>query len=161
VRCCSHVSNEIRHSVRERIEYYCQFIGWNRIAAVESAQGCQYLTFAGAQFNLLLAHWFGLASWEADDIVLTTPSPVDFSRLPDDLSEFINRIALPAHDSSSLFQDLLPAILHKQELRSIWLNTPVFSRSLRRLRAARVTRLPFTCIEEFSSASSFRTHDKM
>lgn len=113
---------------------------WNHIPFACDAHGYHYFTFAGQVMNGAAARWLGVRSFEAGEVELVTDRQVDFSELPQDIAELelfaCQSMQLP--DSLTVFQALLAPELLNREFAEIWHKTPVFRRSLSRLRAARI-----------------------
>ena len=51
-------------------------------------------------------------------------------------------------DNLTIFQSLLPLSLLQQEFVDVWLKTPVFARTLERLRSATLITVPFAEVAE-------------
>ena len=129
--------------VAERLRRH---VGWDRIAVARDGAlySYHYFTFAGRLMNSVIAQWAGLASYEADDIMLRSDAPIDFAQLPCDpgeLQAFAARI-LQMPDDLTIFQNALPSRLLAQELVDTWTKTPVFGRSLVRLHSAQQHLVP-------------------
>ncbi len=121
-----------------------RYVGWDRIPTARDGLGYHYFTFAGQVVNGAIARWSGSPSFEAGEIELVTEQPIDFAALPEDPSE-LERFAcetLRLPESLTIFQLALPPELLERELAEIWRKTPVFQRSLSRLRRARVLPAP-------------------
>jgi ATP-dependent Lhr-like helicase len=114
-------------------------VGWERIGASKGGYGYRYLTFAGRAVNEAIARWAKVHSFGVDDLIITSSDPIDFTFLPDDPDELTAYalVGLQQPLSLSIFQELLPARLLKRELTDVWLRTPVFARTLSRLKHAR------------------------
>jgi hypothetical protein len=98
----------------------------------------EYLTFAGIQFNKLLAVWSGADQRLATEVLFVANGEVDFGTLPRSMTGFLDLFAQVevAREQLSIFQDLLPRDLLGLEGSDVWLKRPVHSRTLQRLRAA-------------------------
>ncbi|HEY8744531.1 MAG TPA: hypothetical protein VIU62_15660, partial [Chloroflexota bacterium] len=110
-----------------------------------------YCTFAGAAMNRVLAAWAGAGRFAAGNIVLRCDEPIDFSQLPTDpeeLSHLAAGQALRTPEALTLFQMALPPHLLARELADLWRQTPVFARSLMRLRHARLVQAPWEVLAE-------------
>lgn len=122
----------------------------NRIPLARDQSDYCYLTFAGKLVNGVVARWARLSSFDAGDIMLRAREPINFSSLPTDpgalQSIAIEVMQIP--DNLTIFQSLLPVELLELELIDIWLKTPIFARSLKRLRQARVAEVPMAEVVE-------------
>lgn len=127
-----------------------RYVGWDRIPTSRDGLGYHYFTFAGQVVNGAIARWSGSPSFEAGEIELVTEQAIDFSALPEDASELepfaCQTLRLP--ESLTIFQLALPPELLERELAEIWRKTPVFQRSLSRLRDARVLPAPIDDLQE-------------
>ena len=121
------------------------YLGRDRLPVARDSRGyfC-YVTFAGRLMNRVIAQWAGLGWYEADDLVLRTVDRLDLSRLPTQPSalEDIAAQAMQLPDDLTVFQSLIPRELLMRELVDEWNKTPVFTRTLNRLRRAIVTNTP-------------------
>ncbi len=127
------------------------FIGWDRLAvATEEGGDYSYCTFAGVAMNRVLAAWAGVGRFAASNIVLRCEDPIDFSQLPADPEELSHLAgqALRTPEGLTLFQMALPPHLLARELADLWRQTPVFARSLLRLRHARLVQAPCEALAE-------------
>jgi ATP-dependent Lhr-like helicase len=133
--------------VAERLRRY---IGWDRIPMALDERGYHYFTFAGQVVNGVIARWANLASHNASEIVLRTSQPIDFSKLPTNSFELRAAATEAMHvpENLSIFQQLLPGELLERELVDVWLKTPVFSRTLERLRNATIVQAPLSELVE-------------
>jgi hypothetical protein len=126
------------------------FLGWDRLPVVhdEGGEYC-YVTFAGAGMNRVLGTWAGAGRFDVSDIVLRSEDPIDFAQLPaePEVLATIAGNALRPPDGLTLFQMALPPALLAAELADLWRKTPVFARSLARLRQARPVRTPWEALE--------------
>ena len=127
------------------------FVGWDRLAVATAEGGdYSYCTFAGAAMNRVLAAWAGVGRFAASNIVLRCEDPIDFSQLPADPEELSHLAgqALRTPEGLTLFQMALPPHLLARELADLWRQTPVFARSLMRLRHARLVQAPWEVLAE-------------
>jgi len=133
--------------VAERLRRY---VGWDRIPVALDERGYHYFTFAGQVVNAVIARWAGLRSYDAREIVLRTSQAIDFSKLP--TKSFELRLAateaMHVPENLSIFQQLLPDELLERELVDVWLKTPVFGRTLERLRNAAIVQAPLSELAE-------------
>lgn len=135
-----------------------QHVSWDRIPVGRGGvlNHYYYFTFAGRLVNSVIAKWAGLSSYDADDIVLKSDAPIRFSRLPDDPSALqgfaVQSLQVPV--DLTIFQSILPIRLLEQELADIWAKTPVFARSLARLRSARIATVPMEDLAALSNEVS-------
>jgi ATP-dependent Lhr-like helicase len=97
-----------------------------------------YFTFAGRILNEVIAIQSGSTGYRASEVVLESADQVDFAGLPADVATLLP-IALPllsVPDGLTVFQQLLPTALLDRELSELWLKSPVYARSLLRLRTS-------------------------
>jgi ATP-dependent Lhr-like helicase len=141
---------ELRAWLLGRIEQLHQLVTWDCLPMAFYHQSYYYLTFAGQVMNTILARWFRLESYQAGEIMLRTDRPLDVSRLPSDVGELkeIASQVMRVPDNLTVFQALLPPDLLKRELIDVWLKTPVFARSLDRLRTGTITMVPMADVAE-------------
>lgn len=118
-------------------------VGMERIGVSKEIHGYSYLTFAGEVMNEVIARWAKVDDFRVDDLMIMSARPIDFDTLPDDLNELASdaEVALERISSLSIFQMLLPRRLLVRELIGIWLHTPVFTRTLSRLKHAEIVPL--------------------
>jgi hypothetical protein len=117
------------------------YVGWNTLPVARDPHGgYHFVTFGGRVLNNVIARWAGLASYEAEDIVLRADREIDFARLPAEPRELSDLAALTLQipEELTVFQNMLPIKLLVRELRDIWLKAPVYLRSLERLGRARM-----------------------
>jgi ATP-dependent helicase Lhr and Lhr-like helicase len=142
----NHIASETRSWFVPLAERLRQHVAWNRIplAHAPGDYNYHYFTFAGRLVNGVIAHWAGLSQYEAEDVVLRSHMPIDFSRLPTDPTELQGLAArlLQIPDDLTIFQNVLPSQLLERELVDAWIKTPVFKRSLTRLQGARLHTAP-------------------
>ncbi len=133
--------------VAERLHRY---VGWDRIPGALDETGYHYFTFAGQVVNAVIARWAGLTPHDAKEIVLRTSQPIDFSKLPTNSFELRLAATEAMHvpENLSIFQQLLPGELLERELVDVWLKTPVFGRTLERLRNATIVQAPLSELVE-------------
>jgi ATP-dependent Lhr-like helicase len=144
-----HMAANLRSALLTLAAQLRPYVGWRRLAvAVDDGGSYHYATFAGAAMNRVLAAWAGLGRFTAGDIVLRSDVPIDFSQLPinpEVLADFAGH-ALRTPDGLTLFQMALPPQLLAAELANLWRQTPVFARTLLRLRQARITPMPLEAL---------------
>lgn len=103
-----------------------------------------YLTFAGSTVNRVIVEWAAAVDAAVDDFIISTPSAIDFGRLPGSVEqlsmEAVSAISDPR--DRTLFQNWLPANLQRSELLGEWLQNPCFQRALARLSRAAVCLVP-------------------
>ena len=124
-------------------------VGQARIPFARDADGHHYFTFAGQVVNGAIAQWSGASTFDAGDIRLVSDQPIDFSLLPGtaDLESFAcQSLYLP--ENLTIFQAALPPRLLELELGEVWRKTPVFARSLARLRAAKIIPVPLSEVSD-------------
>jgi len=132
------------------VERVRRYAGSDRVALARDDTGYCYFTFAGQVVNHVVALWSGQSAYEAADVVLRTEQAVDFADLPTDPSA-ARRLAatvLRVPGDLSIFQSALPPDLLEHELGDLWLKTPVFARTLARLRSARIVEAPLEEVAE-------------
>lgn len=123
------------------LERMAQAVGRTRIGLARDAGHYIYITFAGRIVNTVVGLWTE-EFFEADDFVLQTRRPVDFSRLPTD-TRVLAPLALSALDvpeDLTVFQSLLPRSLLERELLETWAKSPVFGEVLQRLASSEINR---------------------
>lgn len=123
------------------LERMAQAVGRTRIGLARDAGHYIYITFAGRIVNTVVGLWTE-EFFEADDFVLQTRHPVDFSRLPTD-TQVLAPLALSALDipeDLTVFQSLLPRSLLERELLETWTKSPVFGEVLQRLASSEIDR---------------------
>jgi ATP-dependent Lhr-like helicase len=111
-----------------------------------------YFTFAGRVLNEVIAIHGGSTGHRAGEVVLESVDPIDFTRLPADPDSLLP-IALPllsVPDGLTVFQQLLPAPLLERELAEHWLKSPVYARSLNRLRSGEERAVAFGDLREIA-----------
>ena len=128
------LSQKSRHSFFEASEAIRPYLS----AGIPYATGGgvkYYFTFAGQTINSAIAGCLRLSTFEAGDISLATSEPIDFQSLPEmrDIEPYAVA-SLDVPGDLTLFQSLLPPELLRRELAETWRKTPVFQRSLARLR---------------------------
>jgi len=126
------------HQAVERVRPY---VGWDRLAVARDDQGYHYaFTFAGWAMNSVIAAWAGAGAVEIGNVVLRTEEPIDFSSLPADPWRLRHIAARTTRilENLTAFQMALPPEFIERELADVWVKTPVFARSLARLRTARL-----------------------
>lgn len=140
-----HMAANLRTAILALAAQLRPYIGWDRLAvAFDESGSYHYCTFAGAAMNHVLAAWAGLGRFTAGDIVLRSDDPIDFSQLPADpdaLSVLAGEVWRTA-EGLTVFQMVLPPRLLSLEFADLWRQTPVFARSLARLRQARIVPIP-------------------
>jgi len=111
-----------------------------------------YFTFAGRLMNEVVAVHLGSSGFRAGEVVLESADPIDLTRLPDDprylLPLAVSRLDAP--DGLTVFQRLLPRGLLAKELGEFWLKSPVYSRSLGRLREGRQQQVELNEVDEIN-----------
>jgi hypothetical protein len=111
-----------------------------------------YFTFAGRILNEVIAIQSGSTGHHASEVVLESADEVDFAGLPGDVATLLP-IALPllsVPDGLTVFQQLLPTSLLERELSELWLKSPVYSRSLLRLRTSAEKAVVFQELQEIA-----------
>jgi hypothetical protein len=118
--------------------------GAGRVPFFQDQHGYHYFTFAGKTMNSVLANWYGNASCAADNLVLRSDVPVDFSRLPAGVEDLqaAARNALGSREDLSIFQAMLPRHLLEEEMLNEWVTEPAFARTLARLRESQCVAEP-------------------
>ena len=114
-------------------------VGWDRVPLARDEQGgIHYFTFGGRLLNGVIARWAGLATFVAGEVALRTTRSIDLSGLPSNPRELTGYAAMALESPTELtaFQNLLPAEILARELGDVWLKSPVYARSLQRLKAA-------------------------
>ncbi len=145
------LSQQSRHSFFKAAEDIQPYLS----AGIPYAAGGEvkhYFTFAGQTINNAIAGCLGLSTFEAGDISLATSEPVDFQSLPEmkDIEPYaIASLNVPG--DLTLFQSLLPLELLHRELAETWRKTPVFKRSLARLRQSRTVLVPWEIAKPLQS----------
>jgi hypothetical protein len=116
----------------------------DRIPYAETSSGFAYATFAGKTMNEVLARGCAVTSFDAGELVLRASEPMDFSSLATSVADYlpVATRALDAPDQLTLFQQMLPPALLQEELGQVWLKTPVYERTLQRLRTAELVQVP-------------------
>lgn len=92
-----------------------------------------YLTFAGIELNTALASWLG-GQAEATEIAVHTEEDFVPQSLPKKVSDLRKFLPPPPDDSLTNFQLLLPLELLRKESDAAWATSPVYQRTVDRLR---------------------------
>jgi ATP-dependent Lhr-like helicase len=140
------LTQELRSLFLPAATHMTPYVGWERIPLVQgngTHASYNYFTFAGRAMNSAIGEW-AEAPYTADDIMLQTDMPIDFSGLPTDTAELEPYAArlLRSPEELTVFQTALPPHVLQRELVDAWVKTPVYSRTLARLRTAKVTHAP-------------------
>jgi ATP-dependent Lhr-like helicase len=95
-----------------------------------------YFTFAGRTLNEVIAVHSGSTGYRSNEVVLESVDKIDFGNLPADVNALLPIAlgVLSVPDGLTVFQQLLPVSLLERELAELWLKSPVYARSLHRLR---------------------------
>jgi ATP-dependent Lhr-like helicase len=111
-----------------------------------------YFTFAGRTLNEVIAIHSGTTGYRANEVVLESVDEIDFGSLPADVATLLPS-ALPllsVPGGLTIFQQLLPTSLLERELAELWLKSPVYARSLLRLRTSEETPVLLQDIQEIA-----------
>lgn len=111
-----------------------------------------YFTFGGRLLNEVIARHSGSTGYRAGAVVLESVDPIDFTQLPSD-PRVLLPIALPLladPNGLTVFQQLLPGPLLERELAELWLKSPVYVRSLTRLRQSGEQPVPLRDLQEIN-----------
>jgi ATP-dependent Lhr-like helicase len=127
-------------------------VGWGTVPYAFENGMFHYFTFAGRVMNQVLARWAAASSFEADEVVLRTRSPIDFARLPVDPAALLSTAVecLDVPDRLTVFQQLLPTGVLARELAEVWLKSPVYGRSLERLGKAHLSQVALEELAEIN-----------
>lgn len=139
----------LRQELLQVVERAQPYIGWDRLAVAQDDQGyCSYFTFAGRAVNCVIAAWAGCDNCDIGNVVLRTEEPIDFASLPADHRELRHVAARATRvlENLTAFQMALPPEFIERELADVWVKTPVFARSLARLRDARIVPAPLAAV---------------
>ena len=111
-----------------------------------------YFTFAGRTLNEVIAIYSETTGYRANEVVLESVDEIDFGSLPADVATLLP-VALPllsVPGGLTVFQQLLPTSLLERELAELWLKSPVYARSLLRLRSSEETPVLLQDIQEIA-----------
>ncbi len=142
---CGVMNERTREYFVAGVERVRRHVGWNRVAVARDPAGrYYYFTFAGRLFNVVIAKWAGLETFDAGEIALCSERRIDLSALPGQPSalEGAASMAWEMPGELSVFQNLLPGGMLERELAEAWLKTAVYERSLARLREAEAVPVP-------------------
>lgn len=152
-----HMAANLRTALLTLAAQLRPYVGWDRLAVATDASGGHYYpTFAGAAMNRVLAAWAGLDRFAAEDIVLRSDVPIDFSLLPADpdaLSILAGEVWRTT-EGLTVFQMALPPKMLSLEFADVWRQTPVFARSLVRLRQARIVAMPLEALAQLAGGDA-------
>ena len=98
-------------------------------------RGYRYLTFAGRLVNDVISRWEELDGYEADDLCIWSPRPIDFRSVPKDPELLGDQAAesLTKAGELTIFQSMLPPRLLQLDVVEPWCRTPYYARALQRL----------------------------
>ena len=116
----------------------------DQIPYQQTADGLCYYTFAGYMINRAIGLFVRKVEFEADDLSLSVPSPIDWSSVPNhplDYEEFFH-ILFEASAGQSLYQKLLPLDLQRREYLQNWLKDKELPLILSRLSNADTIQIP-------------------
>lgn len=136
------------HAVRtrdaaERLDSIASQFGGLPVATIPSwREGARttYLTFAGIELNTALANWIG-GETEATEMAIHTEGRLIPESLPKKASALRRFLPPPPNVRLTNFQLLLPVELLQKESETAWATSPVYQRTLERLRRSTVVEI--------------------
>jgi ATP-dependent Lhr-like helicase len=130
------IEPNLRNKIIEGLNIIRGFCGINDIPYIQTAEGyIKYYTFAGYLVNKAAALYTEQPDFNADDISLTVPFPINWGNLPYkqiDYEPFFHNL-FEASSEQSIFQSLLPPELQIKEFLQEWLKNEAISDILKRL----------------------------
>jgi ATP-dependent helicase Lhr and Lhr-like helicase len=128
----------------DQVKAYLEFVKreWQKdsIPYIRTNDGLCYLTFAGHLTNKSIALAAGKFDFQAKDITLTVPSPIEWSSIPtnaEDYKPYFDQM-FDADSEQTFYQSLLPPHIQRAEYAQMWLKDATILDTLKRLQAAKV-----------------------
>ena len=106
--------------------------------------GIRCFTFAGHLANKVVAKWFGGGAVAESDLTITSPVPLNWSRIPTDPNELLapaGEVFTPS-TRQTVFQQRLPLDLQREEWLQEWITDASVGVVLRRMQAATSREIP-------------------
>ncbi len=126
----------------QRVEKFAEQIrstcSHDQIPYQRTPDGIRYYTFGGRLVNRAIGLLTKKAIFKADDFTLSVPSPIEWSSIPSQASDFDEILQLLPEETTtqSLYQKLLPGDLQQREFLQDWLRDSTIARILSRLSKA-------------------------
>lgn len=134
----------------EVIERLSLHVAPNVVPVASKAGRHVHFTFGGQLLNEVIANYCGLVDYRAGEVTLDATEPIDFSRLPVDAGELLP-VALPLLADPrglTVFQQYLPPSILERELSELWHKSPIYGRTLTRIRQSVQRSVPLQDLQE-------------
>jgi ATP-dependent Lhr-like helicase len=127
-----------RERVKEMRDRFRAHVSADQIPYVRSGDGIRYFTFGGFLVNKAIGLISKKAGFQAEDLSLLVPSPIDWSSIPSAPQEYegVFHLLFEATSEQSVYQTLLPADLQLREYLQDWLRDDTIPRVLQRLTSS-------------------------
>jgi hypothetical protein len=113
-------------------------VGPDSLPFEKTEDGIRYFTFAGSLANKVIARWFGGNTKAESDLTITSPKPLDWSRLPTDPVALLPQAEEVFSPSThqTVFQQRLPVDMQRDEWLQEWIQDQSVADALKRLQSA-------------------------
>jgi ATP-dependent Lhr-like helicase len=139
-----HFSKALSQKVRPFVSAIRKACSREQIPFVRTQEGILYHTFGGYIVNRAIGLFTGKPGFKADDFSLLVPSPVDWSLLPQNPTDYEDcfHLLFEATLAQSIYQKQLPLCLQEHEYLQLWLKDTSIPRILNRLKNAQTVVFP-------------------
>ena len=119
-------------------------VGPDTLPFEQTTDGIRYFTFAGQLANKVIARWFGGNANAETDLTITSPKPLDWSRLPIDSAALLTQVEEVFSPSThqTIFQQRLPVGMQRDEWLQEWIQDQSVNLTLVRLKHAPPREIP-------------------